>query len=379
VGANAVRLLGLTTVLLGVAAAGVPSLSRAQESAPSPDTSNSKASLEGPLNGWSVRWSGSNSPQPDSRVHSVYPIQNVQGRWVALPQLTARDADAQVRNADLEFVWLRPAEKEVLLLARPGPKVGQETGLSMCKFGRESDRTQANRRSYGYTHCNSVFSKCDGRASDALLAPLTVLTGTKVCYTVLDEEQLVAAINQAGLGERLRQDAAEMQARREQAEASRVATEQLRKDKAAADAEANRARIYRGRGLIGAGAPVEVALVVDPWGFNKGEISISSSIRFQNTGRAPVRVSASPIDTVRTKDGRVFAMLFRDPGLNNWGTCQPISDQVIINPGQTCEYSSRASIPAALAPDDFAATGSAAIEAVRVNGADISVVSASNK
>ncbi len=374
-GANAVRLLGFTTVLICAVAAGTPSLCQAQVSAASPDASTSKASLEGPLNGWSVRWSGSDSPKPDSRVHSVYPIQNVQGRWVALPQLTARDADAQVRNADLEFVWLRPAEKEVLLLARPGPKVGQETGLSMCKFGRESDRTQANRRSYGYTHCNSVFSKCDGRASDALLAPLTVLTLTKVCFVVLDEEQLVAAVNQAGLGGRLRQDAAEMQARREQA----VATEQLRKDKAAADVEASRARIYRGQGLVGAGAPVEVALVVNPWGFNKGEISISSSIRFQNTGRAPVRVSASPIDTVRTKDGRVFAMLFRESVLKNWGTCQPISDQVIINPGQTCEYSSMASIPAALAPDDFAATGSAAIEAVRVNGADIYLVSASNK
>ena len=75
----------------------------------------------------------------------------------------------------------------------------------------------------------------------------------------------------------------------------------------------------------------------------------------------------------------MFATLFREPDLKNWGTCQPISGQVIINPGQTCEYSSMASIPAALAPDDFAATGSAAIEAVRVNGADIFVLSASGK
>jgi hypothetical protein len=304
-------------------------------------------------------------------------MQNVQGRWVSHPRLDSPNVDARLRDIELEFVWLRPDEQEVVLLARPGPKRGVESGLSMCSFGRESDRTPANRRSFGYTHCNSAFSKCDGRASEVLLAPLAVLTLSKVCFVVLDEAQLAAAVNQAGLGARLQEDAADLEVRKERHATEQAAAEQSRRAKSAADAEANRAREYRGQGLISGGARVEVGLTIDRWSETRGEVSFSSSVRFHNTGRAPIIVSALPMDAVRTKDGRLFAVRFR--GNEGWRECRPDSGKVIINPGQICDYSGRSSIPASLVPDEFAATGSAAIEAVRVNGSEVLLASAVSK
>lgn len=334
-------------------------------------------SVDALFGGWDIMWLGQRRSDVDPATESIYALRKSGDRW-QVETITARDRlEAVLRDVNYEVLWLNPEKKTIIILASYGRQVGQTSKLSLCEFGLMADNKAKDRLRSGYTHCNTEFSKCDGRASDALTAPLAILTATRICYVVPDKEAVAAAMRTSSLAELFSQDQAAHAARREQARSEREEVARQEAAKRAKAAEERRSAEYHGSGQLASGTRVasRITIYARPSQQMEGT-SIDVSARFTNEARVPQQIDQLPLAFVRTKDGRVFAVVFTTVGdrpRNDWLGCVPVQGQVILNPGQTCTFAANGIIPGKLEPKEFYSTGSAAVASASLAGVEIPV------
>lgn len=339
---------------------------------------------------WDVVWMEHlPTPDLDAAIQVVYALRKGADRWHVEAVTSRSQLMELIKDVNYELLWIQPEQRRIVFLA--GQKPVPESSLqSLCTFGPNSDRTAEDRRRYGYTHCNTAFSKCTERASDVANLPLAFFTGRRTCPVVFDVEMAIAAIRNSSLATQYARDQAAIASRRDQALVAQQDRFRQQEGRQEREREERRAAQYRGGGRLSDGTVVTAELAIESLfsQISKGDtsrIAVRVRVHFANDARKPLRIDKVPLASIRTKDGRVFVVVFTalrgipvwgedDPLRSAWRNCVVTDGWVIVNPGQDCTFDARAFIPAKLASQDFYSTGSAALAAVSVSGSDLPVV-----
>jgi hypothetical protein len=279
--------------------------------------------LKGALAGWEVFWLGRNQPAFDPIRDVAYTLRREGERWTLVEGADARDLS-------VERVRLNTANREVILLARPYGPPGASSGRSHCIYGAATSKSETDAQNATYNHCSTKFSYCATTLGDPLLR--------KVCAVSLDKGALIAALNEAGVGERYRLDQVAAEERTKQAWADEQKRQRER-------AEAREARSYRGllAGPIGAELHVSVSEIQS----NRTGVEISASLTLTNTSSKPMIVDAHPLTGLTLANGATYALRPNMTSMRRpWSdACARPNEPPLLNPGQRCTYRNTLTIP----------------------------------
>jgi hypothetical protein len=314
--------LKLCSVTLAASAALV-GCSSAPPSASARANNEPLPALKGALAGWGVFWLGRDQPTFDPTRDLTYTLRREGERWTLVEGADARDPG-------VERIRLNTAKREVILLARPYGPPGASSGRSHCVYGTATSKGETDAQNATYNHCSTKFSYCATTLGDPLLR--------KVCAVSLDKGALIAALNEAGVGERYRLDQVAADERAKQAWADEQKRQRER-------IEAREARSYRGllSGPIGA----ELHVSASEFQSNRSGAEIGVNLTLTNTSSKPVIVDAHPVTSLTLANGSTYALRPNMTSMRRpWSdACARPNEPPLLNPGQKCTYTNTLTIP----------------------------------